>query len=68
MQSERVVSSLSFAAMLFSGRYSDKIGRKRILIFGAFLYAISAFLSAITISCEILYIARIIEGLTFDAA
>jgi sugar porter (SP) family MFS transporter len=71
IQSGWVVSSPSFAAMfamLFSGRLSDKIGRKKILIFVAFLYAISALLSALAISYEMLYIARIIGGLAFGAA
>jgi MFS family permease len=71
IQSGWVVSSPSFAAMfamLFSGRLSDAIGRKKILIFVAFLYAISAVLSALSTSYEMLYIARIIGGLAFGAA
>lgn len=71
IQSGWVVSSPSFAAMiamLFSGRLSDKIGRKKILIIVAFLYAISALLSAIATSYEMLYIARMIGGLAFGAA
>ena len=71
IQSGWVVSSPSFAAMiamLFSGRLSDKVGRKKILVFVAFLYAISALLSAFAISYEMLYIARIIGGLAFGAA
>jgi SP family arabinose:H+ symporter-like MFS transporter len=71
IQSGWVVSSPSFAAMismLFSGRLSDKIGRKKILIFVAFLYAISALLSATANSYEMLYIARMIGGLAFGAA
>lgn len=71
IQSGWVVSSPSFAAMiamLFSGRLSDKIGRKKILIIVAFLYAISALLSAIAASYEMLYIARMIGGLAFGAA
>ncbi len=71
IQSGWVVSSPSFAAMfamLFSGRISDKIGRKRMLIFVAFLYAISAVLSALAMSYEMLYIARIIGGIAFGAA
>ena len=42
IQSGWVVSSPSFAAMfamLFSGRLSDVIGRKKLLIFVAFVYA-----------------------------
>ncbi len=65
------VSSPSFAsmfAMLVSGRLSDIIGRKRILIMVAFLYAVSAIFSAYAISYEMLYIARMIGGLAFGAA
>ena len=71
IQSGWVVSSPSFAAMfamLFSGRLSDIIGRKKLLIFVALLYAISAILSAMATSYEMLYIARIIGGLAFGAA
>ena len=65
------VSSPSFAAMfamLVSGRLSDLIGRKSILIMVAFLYAISAVLSAYSSSYEMLYIARMIGGVAFGAA
>jgi SP family arabinose:H+ symporter-like MFS transporter len=71
IQSGWVVSSPSFAAMiamLFSGKLSDRIGRKKILIYVAFLYAISAFLSALATSYQMLYIARMIGGLAFGAA
>ena len=71
IQSGWVVSAPSFAAMfamLFSGRLSDIIGRKKLLIFVAFLYAISAVFSAMAISYEMLYIARIIGGIAFGAA
>lgn len=66
-----VVSSPSFAAMiamLISGRLSDILGRKKILIIVAFLYALSAIMSAFANSYEMLYIARIIGGLAFGAA
>ncbi|MDH3322449.1 MAG: sugar porter family MFS transporter [Flavobacteriaceae bacterium] len=66
-----VVSSPSFAAMiamLVSGRLSDMIGRKKILIVVAFSYAISALLSAYAGSYEMLYIARMIGGFAFGAA
>ena len=71
IQSGWVVSSPSWAAMiamLFSGSLSDKIGRKKMLLFVAFLYAISAVFSALAWSYEILYIARMIGGLAFGAA
>ena len=70
-QSGWVVSSPSFAAMiamLFSGRLSDIVGRKKILLYVAFLYAISALLSAYAVSYEMLYIARMIGGVAFGAA
>ena len=71
IQSGWVVSSPSFAAMiamLFSGKLSNKFGRKKILLIVAFLYALSALLSAIATSYEMLYIARMIGGLAFGAA
>ena len=55
-------------AMLFSGKVSDKLGRKPVLIAVAFLYALSALLSALATSYEMLYIARMIGGLAFGAA
>ena len=66
-----VVSSPSFAAMiamLVSGKLSDRIGRKKILIVVAFLYAFSAIASAYSINYETLYVARMIGGLAFGAA
>ncbi len=71
LQSGWVVSSPSFAAMIamiFSGRLSDFYGRKKLLLIVAFLYAISALLSAYAVSYEMLYIARMIGGLGFGAA
>ena len=71
VQSGWVVSTPSFAAMiamLVSGRLSDVVGRKKILILVAFLYAVSALFSAYALSYEMLYIARMIGGLAFGAA
>lgn len=71
IQSGWVVSSPSFMAMLamlISGRLSDIIGRKKILIVVAFLYAISALFSAYASSYEMLYIARMVGGVAFGAA
>ncbi|MFK7766513.1 MAG: sugar porter family MFS transporter [Mariniblastus sp.] len=55
-------------AMLISGKLSDSVGRKPVLIAVAFLYALSALLSAYANSYEMLYIARMIGGLAFGAA
>lgn len=71
IQTGWVVSSPSFAAMiamLVSGRLSDRIGRKKILIVVAFLYALSAITSALATSYEFLYIARMIGGVAFGTA
>jgi SP family arabinose:H+ symporter-like MFS transporter len=71
LQSGWVVSSPSFSAMismLFAGRLSDIVGRKKILIVVAFLYAVSALFSAYAWSYEALYIARMIGGVAFGAA
>ncbi len=66
-----VVSSPSFSAMvamLIAGRLSDVIGRKKILIWVAISYALSALLSAYAISYTMLYLARMLGGFAFGAA
>ncbi|WP_242083599.1 sugar porter family MFS transporter [Aestuariivivens sediminis] len=71
IQNGWVVSSPTFSAMiamLISGRLSDFLGRKRILIAVAFLYALSALLSAYAINYQMLWIARMIGGIAFGAA
>jgi len=55
-------------AMLLAGKTSDVIGRKPILLLVAFLYALSALLSAIADSYQMLCIARMIGGFAFGAA
>ena len=55
-------------AMLVAGRVSDAIGRKPILIVVAFLYALSALLSAFSVSYDMLWISRMIGGVAFGAA
>ena len=71
IESGWVVSAPSFAAMfamLFSGRLSDATGRRKLLIIVALLYAVSALFSAMAVSYEMLYIARMIGGFAFGAA
>lgn len=66
-----VVSSPSFVAMfamLISGRLSDIVGRKRILLLVGFFYAVSALCSAYATSYEMLYLARMLGGFAFGAA
>ncbi|MEO1258431.1 MAG: sugar porter family MFS transporter [Bacteroidota bacterium] len=71
IQTGWVVSSPSFAAMfamLVAGALSNSIGRKKVLVGVAFLYAVSAIMSAYASSYEMLYIARMIGGLAFGSA
>ena len=66
-----VVSSPAFSAMfamLAAGALSDAYGRKRVLIAVAFLYAVSAILSALAPSTWILVVARMLGGVAFGAA
>ena len=66
-----VVSSPSFAAMfamLVAGAIANWVGRKKVLLGVAFLYAISAIMSAYAESYEILYTARMIGGIAFGSA
>ncbi len=61
-------TSAAMFAMLIAGWISDKIGRKKVLIIVAFVYALSAFLSAYASSYWILWCARFIGGAAFGAA
>lgn len=66
-----VVSSPSFAAMfsmLIAGKISDLYSRKYVLLTVAFLYTVSAILSAVATGYTMLFIARMIGGFAFGAA
>lgn len=66
-----VVSSLTLTAtlgMMVSGPLSDRIGRRRVLVYAAVLYAISALASAFAPSFQALVIARMIGGLGVGAS
>jgi SP family arabinose:H+ symporter-like MFS transporter len=65
------VASLTLTAtlaMMFSGPLSDRIGRKKVLIYAALLFFISAVFSALSASYTQLVIARMIGGLGVGAA
>lgn len=65
------VSSLTLTstlAMLTAGPVSDRIGRKAVLRWAGFLYALSAILSALAPSFTLLVIARMIGGLGVGAS
>lgn len=66
-----VVSSTTFAAMfsmLTAGTISTALGRRKVLLYVAVLYALSAIGSALAPTYETLVIARMIGGLAFGAA
>ncbi|MBM7069684.1 multidrug effflux MFS transporter [Actibacterium sp. 188UL27-1] len=48
---------------LFTGPLSDAFGRKRVILGGALLYCVGAFLASVAGSLELLLAARIIQGL-----
>lgn len=65
------VSCLTLTAtlgMLISGPLSDVIGRKKVLILSAVVYAVSAILSAVATSFWFLVIARMIGGFGVGAS
>ena len=51
---------------ILSGPFSDKYGRKPILLLGASIYSISAFLASLSSNIEILLLLRCLQG--FGAA
>ena len=55
-------------AMMLSGPLSDRIGRKKVLVYAALLFFISAVFSALSASYTQLVIARMIGGLGVGAA
>jgi len=65
-----VVSSPTLGAVIGSfvaGPASDAFGRKKVIIFVALLYLISAFFSATAVSYEMLVLARFVGGLAFSS-
>ena len=52
-------------AALVAGSISDKVGRKKVLLIVAFLYLVSAVLSAFAVSYMMLVMARTIGGFAF---
>jgi len=65
------VSCLTLTAtlgMMISGPLSDALGRKRVLILSAVVYAVSAVLSAVAISFWFLVVARMIGGFGVGAS
>lgn len=53
----------SAAFILFAGAWSDRLGRKRMLLLGNVIFLISALLSGMTNSVEILILLRALTGL-----
>ena len=53
----------SAAFILFAGAWSDRLGRKRMLLLGNVIFLVSALLSGMTNSVEILILLRALTGL-----
>lgn len=65
------VSSLTLTAtiaMMVSGPLSDRIGRRRVLVYASVLYAVSAIASAFAPTFELLVLARMIGGFGVGAS
>ena len=65
------VSCLTLTAtlgMMISGPLSDRIGRKKVLLLSAIVYAVSAILSAVATSFTFLVVARMIGGFGVGAS
>jgi SP family arabinose:H+ symporter-like MFS transporter len=65
------VSCLTLTAtlgMMISGPLSDRIGRKKVLLLSAVVYAVSAILSAVATSFSFLIVARMIGGFGVGAS
>jgi SP family arabinose:H+ symporter-like MFS transporter len=65
------VSCLTLTAtlgMMISGPLSDRIGRKKVLLLSAVVYAVSAILSAVATSFSFLVVARMIGGFGVGAS
>ncbi|MGB3013968.1 MAG: MFS transporter, partial [Candidatus Nanopelagicales bacterium] len=54
---------VSAAFILFAGAWSDRVGRKRMLLIGIVIFLVSALLSGMTNSVEILILLRALTGL-----
>ena len=68
LQQGFVVASPTLGAVfgtLVAGPLADALGRKKVIIFIAGLYVVSALLSAFAISYEMLVVARMIGGVAF---
>jgi len=65
------VSCLTLTAtlgMMISGPLSDRLGRKKVLVLSAVVYAVSAILSAVATSFTFLVVARMIGGFGVGAS
>ena len=62
-----MISTMGFAIGLAAGAIADRIGLRRVLIFGMLMLALGSFLGTFAPTSSIMLIARFIEGLGFTA-
>lgn len=62
-----MISAIGFALGLIAGAIADRIGQRRVLIFGLFMLAAGSLLGTFALSSDFMLVARFIEGLGFTA-
>ncbi|MBT3916758.1 MAG: MFS transporter [Rhodospirillaceae bacterium] len=62
-----MISTMGFAIGLIAGAIADRVGQRRVLIFGMLMLALGSLLGTFASTSSIMLIARFIEGLGFTA-
>jgi len=63
-----MISATSFALGLFAGAIADRIGHRRVLVFGLVTLAAGSLLGAFAFSSEMMLVSRFVEGLGFTSS
>lgn len=63
-----MISATSFALGLFAGAIADRIGHRRVLVFGLVMLAAGSLLGAFAASSEMMLASRFVEGLGFTSS
>lgn len=62
------ISTTGFALGLVAGAIADKIGSRRMLVFGLLMLVAGSFLGALATSSEVMLLARFLEGVGFTSS
>ncbi len=63
-----MISATSFSLGLFAGAVADRIGHRRVLLFGLIMLAAGSLLGAYASSSELMLASRFVEGLGFTSS